>query len=467
MSAEVRGTGPPAPPVGPGRMLLTGAILLIPLAGLALLVARPELDAEWEHQPAHFWLVLAVGAINAALAWAVGAAARLRGDARLLLVAMSFFAAAGFLALHALATPGVLLESSNTGFALATPVGLAIASVLAAWSSADFAAERSARLLRRTPWLVGGLVAAMAIWCAVSLLRLGPLDAVAPPERTTVPFAVLGLVSLVFYAIAVVRYLRVPRHAASPLPLALAAAFTLLAEASVAVVVGRNWHLSWWEWHVLMLAAFVIIAVTAQRSWREERWAGLYSSETAQGEREVSVLFADLEGFTSFSEHHEPTEVTAMLNTYFTEAIPPLVERFGGRIDRIIGDAVMVVFDSRADAQGHARRAAGAALALQDATGAVAAAHPGWPRFRVGVNSGRAAVGLVGTGGGRTYTVIGDTVNVAARLEGRAPVGGVVIGAATRELLGDTAVTEPIGAQHVKGRERGVEAYVLRGLEPA
>jgi len=464
VSARVPATGPPAPPVGVGRVVLYGAILLVPLAGLALLIARPELDAQWEHQPTHFWLVLAVGAINAALAWAVGAAARLRGDARLLLVALSFFAAAGFLALHALATPGVLLEASNTGFALATPVGLAIASVFAAWSSLDFDVARSARLIRRAPWLVGGLVAAMAAWSAVSLLRLGPLDAAAPPERTTVPFAVLGLVSLVFYAIAVVRYLRVPRHAASPLPLALASAFTLLAEASIAIVVGRNWHITWWEWHVLMLAAFVIIAVTAQRSWREERWAGLYSLDTAAGEREVSVLFADLQGFTRFSEAHEPAEVTAMLNTYFTEAIPPLVDRYGGTIDRIIGDAIMVVFDSRAEAEPHARRAAGAALALQEATGAVAAAHPGWPRFRAGVNSGTAAVGVIGTGGGRTYTVIGDTVNVASRLEGRAPVGGVVIGATTRAALGDGAVTEPLGEQQVKGREGAVEAYVLRDL---
>jgi class 3 adenylate cyclase len=464
MSAGPRATGPAAPPLGAGRVLFTGLILLIPLAGLFLLVARPELDAAWEHQPSHFWLVLAVGAINAALAWAVGAAARLRGDARLLLVALSFFAAAGFLALHALATPGVLLEASNTGFALATPVGLAIASVFAAWSSLDFDAERSARLMRRAPWLVGGLVAAMAAWAAVSLLRLGPLDAAAPPERTTVPFAVLGVVSLVFYSIAVVRYLRVPRHSASPLPLALAAAFTLLAEASIAIVLGRNWHMSWWEWHVLMLAAFVIIAVTAQRSWREERWAGLYSLDTAAGEREVSVLFADLEGFTRFSEAHDPAEVTAMLNTYFTEAIPPLVERFGGRIDRIIGDAIMVVFDSRAAGEPHARRAAGAALALQEATGAVAAAHPGWPRFRVGVNTGLAAVGVVGTGGGRTYTVIGDTVNVASRLEGHAPVGGVVVGAATRAALGGGAITEPLGERQVKGREGAVEAYVLRGL---
>ncbi|RNB43359.1 adenylate/guanylate cyclase domain-containing protein, partial [Agromyces tardus] len=112
----------------------------------------------------------------------------------------------------------------------------------------------------------------------------------------------------------------------------------------------------------------------------------------------------------------------------------------------------------------HARRAAGAALALQEATGAVAAAHPGWPRFRVGVNTGLAAVGVVGTGGGRTYTVIGDTVNVASRLEGHAPVAGVVVGAATRAALGGGAITEPLGERQVKGREGAVEAYVLRGL---
>lgn len=464
MSAIAPGTGPVAPPPTRGSVALTVAALALPMIGLVMLIVRPALDLEWEHQPTHFWLVLAVGAINAALAWVVGAAARLRRDARLVLVSLSFLAAAGFLALHALATPGVLLAESNTGFALATPAGLTVAAVFAAWSSLDLDGERGARVVRLAPWLLGGLVALMVLWGLVSLLRLGPLDAAAPPERTTVPFALLAVIGLACYAFAVVRYLRMPRHAASPLPLAFAAAFALLAEAEIAVVVGRNWHLSWWEWHVLMLAAFVIIAVAAQRSWREERWAGLYTRDTAAGERDVSVLFADLAGFTHFSESHEPAEVTAMLNTYFTDAIPPLVERFGGRVDRLIGDAVMAVFEDAASGASHAHRAAGAALALQQATGAVAAAHPDWPRFRVGVNSGEANVGILGTGGGRTYTVIGDTVNVASRIEHRAPVGGVAIAAGTRERLGAAAITEPLGELEVAGRDAPVEAHLLVGL---
>ncbi|KZE95093.1 Adenylate cyclase 1 [Agromyces sp. NDB4Y10] len=465
MTRIAPGTGPVAPPPTGGRVALVAAILAVPLLGLWLLIARPALDLQWEHQPAHFWIVLAAGAINAALAWAVGSAARLRRDARLVLVSLSFLAAAGFLALHALATPGVLLEASNTGFALATPVGLTVAAVFAAWSSLDLDGARGERVVRLAPWLVGGLVVVMLGWAAVSLLRLGPLDAAAPPERMAVPFAALAVVGLVLYGVAVVLYLRMPRHAASPLPLAFAAAFTLLAEAEVAVALGRNWHLSWWEWHVLMLAAFVIIAVAAQRSWREERWAGLYTHDTAAGERDVSVLFADLAGFTRFSESHDPAEVTAMLNTYFTDAIPPLVERFGGRVDRLIGDAVMAVFEAdAASGPSHAHRAAGAALALQQATGAVAAAHPDWPRFRVGVNSGTANVGILGTGGGRTYTVIGDTVNVASRIEHRAPVGGVAIAAATRARLGDAAVTEPLGDLQVAGRDAPVEAHLLVGL---
>ncbi|GAA1059713.1 adenylate/guanylate cyclase domain-containing protein [Agromyces bracchium] len=464
MSGLAPGTGPTAPPPTAGRVAWAIVLLAIPLAGLALLIARPGLDLEWEHQPTHFWLVLAAGTINAALAWAVAAAARLRHDARLVLVSLSFLAAAGFLALHALATPGVLLAGSNTGFALATPVGLTIAAVFAGWSSADLDGAHGARVLRLAPWLVAGLVAAMLAWGAVSLLEIGPF-AETPPERMTIPFALLAIVGLACYAVAVVRYLRMPRHAASPLPLAFAAAFTLLAEAEIAVVFGRNWHLSWWEWHVLMLAAFVVIVVAAQRSWREERWAGLYTRDTAAGEREVSVLFADLEGFTSFSEAHDPAEVTATLNAYFTDVIPPLVERYGGRVDRLIGDAVMVVFEDAASDSSHARRAAGAALALQRAAAAVQAAHPNWPRFRVGVNSGVVNVGILGTGGGRTYTVIGDAVNVASRLEGSAPVGGVAIGADTARRLGASAVLRPLGALQVKGRRAPVEAFELIGLD--
>ena len=178
----------------------------------------------------------------------------------------------------------------------------------------------------------------------------------------------------------------------------------------------------------------------------------------------MSVLFADLQGFTTFSEGHTPQQVTAMLNAYFTEAIPPVVRRHGGEIDRLVGDAIMATFNTRGDQPDHAERAAGAALAIQDATGAVAAAHPGWPRFRVGVNTGRAAVVVLGTAGGRTFTVIGDAVNTAARLEGKAPVGSVAISAETlRGLSG--ARTEPLGRLAVKGKSEAVEAYVLVGLD--
>ncbi|MGH3331518.1 MAG: adenylate/guanylate cyclase domain-containing protein, partial [Nocardioidaceae bacterium] len=224
----------------------------------------------------------------------------------------------------------------------------------------------------------------------------------------------------------------------------------------------RNWQLSWWEWHVLMLAAFGLVALGARIQWHEERYADLYLSDTV---REMSILFADLQGFTTFSERHTPAEVTAMLNSYFEVAVPPVVSRFGGEVDRIIGDALMVTFNKRGDQPDHAQRAAGAALALQDSTARVAQAHPGWPRFRVGVNSGEVSVSTLGTEGGRTWTVIGDTVNVASRIEGKAPSGGVAIGPATKALLPE-ARTRSLGLLDLKGKAEPVEAHLLLGLDP-
>jgi class 3 adenylate cyclase len=93
----------------------------------------------------------------------------------------------------------------------------------------------------------------------------------------------------------------------------------------------------------------------------------------------------------------------------------------------------------------------------------VAATHPGWPRFRAAVNTGEVSVSLLGAGGGRTHTVIGDAVNVASRLEAKAPVGGVAISEATRALL-PGAQTEPLGALELKGKTDAIEAYVLVAL---
>ena len=439
-----------------------GLAAVLPLAGLALLLATPALDVRWEHHPAHFWLVLVAGALNASLAYATGSAARRRGDARVFLVSLTFLSAAGFLGLHALATPGVLLAAPNAGFALATPTGLVLASGFAAASSGPLTGEATAWLMRHARLAQAALLAVIGAWAIVSLTGLPPLDGAAL-ERASGPLLVLAVAGVALYGIAVLRYARLYRRRPAALLLGLAGAFTLLAEAMVAVAFGRNWHATWWEWHLLMLAAFAAIAYTAHRQWHEERFSDLYLDETAAGRREISILFADLEGFTSFSERHEPGEVAEMLNAYFDVAIPPVVERYGGDVDRIIGDALMVTFNRRGNQPTHARLAAEAGLALVEATDAVAAERADWPRFRVGVNTGPAMIGVLGTAGGRTHTAIGDTVNVAARLESQAPVGRVALGPETVARLPD-ARTEPLGPIAVKGKASAVDAHLLVSL---
>ena len=410
----------------------------------------------WQHNPSHFWLVLAAGAVTASLAYATGTAARLRADARVHLVSLAFLAAAGFLGLHALATPGVLLKTSNVGFALATPLGLALAA------GARRGVELRARRLERAaapprpehpPRRTRGVG-------VLSLTALPKLHDTTAFERASGPLLAVASVGVVLYGIAVVRYLRLFRRRPSRLLLAIAAAFVLLAEAMVAIGYGRNWHASWWEWHVLILMAFALVAFAVHREWHEERFSDLYLQQTSSGTRDISVLFADLKGFTSFSEGNEPEEVTTMLNTYFDVAVPA-VERHGGEIDRIIGDALMVTFNTRGNLPDHAMRAVRAALDLQEATGKVAAAHPGWPRFRAGVNSGTASTAVLGGRGGRTYSVIGDTVNLASRVEGLAPAGGVAVAQETADRLDDTYELESIGLVTVKGRSEPVDVKLV------
>jgi adenylate cyclase len=124
-------------------------------------------------------------------------------------------------------------------------------------------------------------------------------------------------------------------------------------------------------------------------------------------------------------------------------------------------NAIMVTFNTHGDQPDHAIRATRAGLALQQETARILERHPGWLHFRVGVvNSGEAMVGLVGAEGGRGYTVIGDTVNLASRLEGQARAGQVVVGARAYHTLPDGTRAEPLGVR-VKGKEAPIEAYVV------
>lgn len=450
-------------PADRGSDLVLLLALLAPLVGFFVLLAWPSADVVWEHHPSHFWLVLGTAAIAAGLGWSIGVIARRRVDARLFLVSLAFVTAACFLGLHALATPGVLLDGPNTGFVIATPVGLLLASAFALWSAMHLEGDRARWVLARTGLLDGIVIAAVVIWGVWSLASLPGLQHSVPPETGSPGLWALAVPGITLYAIAFARYLHLARMRRSRLALAVAASWALLAEAMLAVTLARNWHVTWWEWHLLMLAAFAAVAIVARRLPESERFGDLYLDETAGGTREVSVLFADLVGFTTFSEGHSSDEVQAMLNTYFA-AVVPAVQAEQGRVDRYIGDAVMATWNTGAEQPDHARRAARAAIAFQVAAEAVVREHPEWPRFRVGLNSGEATVGLLGGAGERGYTVLGDTVNLASRLEGLAPPGGVVIGSSTLSHLGSARVSS-LGTVQVKGRVEPVSVWLLEALD--
>jgi class 3 adenylate cyclase len=445
------------------RALWSGFPLVVGAGLLALMLAQPAIDRHWENHPAHFWLVLVAASLNVVLGYAVGTAARRRRDARLFLVSLAFVSAAGFLGLHALATPGVLI-GKNAGFELATPVGLALAGLFAAASSLSLRPLAAERVLRRSRSLTIALTALLAAWAAVSLTEIRPLTGKLSGEELDGWQISLAGMGVVLYGVAAIGYFRLYRLRRAPFLLGVALAFALLAEAMLVIAWARSWRVSWWEWHVLMLAAFATIAASARGEWHEERFSPLYLDETLANTREVSILFADLQGFTAFSERTSPARVAAMLNGYFSRLVP-LLERTGGIVHQIVGDAVMVIFNQHGDQRDHAVRAARTALEFQTAAAELADAHSDWPRFRVGVNSGDVLAGVVGgRSSHRKHGVVGDTVNLAARLEAQAPVGKVVVGAETAIALPPGAMLERLPALQVKGKEEPVEAYVLHGL---
>jgi class 3 adenylate cyclase len=179
-------------------------------------------------------------------------------------------------------------------------------------------------------------------------------------------------------------------------------------------------------------------------------------------EVEVTVLFADLRGYTSWAEHRAPAEVMAMLNRAFGSVVPIVLAQ-GGAVVQFIGDAIMAIWNAPTPQPDHALRAARAALAMQAAIAELPESL-GRPQFRVGLSSGPALVGNIGAAQIRNFSAIGDTTNLAARLQTFAPVGSVVIAASTYELIRESADVRPLGAPALKGKADSVEVYELLGL---
>jgi class 3 adenylate cyclase len=139
-----------------------------------------------------------------------------------------------------------------------------------------------------------------------------------------------------------------------------------------------------------------------------------------------------------------------MLNASFSASVP-IIFAEGGTITQFAGDAIMAIYNAPVRQPDHAVRAARAALAMQRAVAAIPGAGQR-PTFRIGLNSGPAVVGNIGSAQIRNFTAIGDTTNTAARLQTFVRPGGVAIGQRTLDLLGEAAVVEPLGTPELKGK---------------
>jgi adenylate cyclase len=188
----------------------------------------------------------------------------------------------------------------------------------------------------------------------------------------------------------------------------------------------------------------------------------------------VTVLFADIRNFTTVSERLSAHEVVEMLNAYFSLICDPILEH-GGTVDKFIGDAVMAVFGAPAPQPDHARRALSTALAMaaraEEFQAWMAQRFPekGLPQFHIGigVHSGEAVVGNIGSLKRLEYTAIGDTVNIASRLESLTKeLGWTIIASAQGvEAAGPGVKTGATQESRLKGREELVQIHEIIGLE--
>ncbi len=296
------------------------------------------------------------------------------------------------------------------------------------------------------------------------------------PTRWPLALALSGLIAFAF------------RRRHSPFYIGMA-----LGAASVAILAGAYFALRLEQYlpvgAALMLAWIAFGLFTVQAQWLERRErevtvgifgrfldprvvqtlvdAGELSRDSKPEAREITILFSDIRGFTTLSETRTPEQVVDLLNRYFTRQVE-VIFRHGGTLDKFIGDAVMAFWNAPTPSEGHAEKAVAAAIemtqALDDFKRELQAGNEGLGDFDVGIglHTGPAVVGFLGSDTRMEYTAIGDTVNLGSRIEGATKgVARVLVSGATRSACGPESRFHFVhrGQFHVKGREQPVELY--------
>lgn len=185
------------------------------------------------------------------------------------------------------------------------------------------------------------------------------------------------------------------------------------------------------------------------------------------GERkQVTVLFADVSGFTALAERLDPEDVHALIDRAFDLMLAE-IHRYEGTVNQFLGDGLMALFGAPVALEDHARRAAYAALEMQRALATYGdeLRRARAVRFgvRMGLNTGLVVVGAIGDNLRMDYTAVGDTTNTAARMQQLAEPGQIVIAEATQRIIAPYFETRPLGERHVKNRAQPVAAYELVG----
>ncbi|OGO07746.1 MAG: hypothetical protein A2Y92_03020 [Chloroflexi bacterium RBG_13_57_8] len=179
-------------------------------------------------------------------------------------------------------------------------------------------------------------------------------------------------------------------------------------------------------------------------------------------QREATIMFADIRGFTKMSETMTPKEIVSMLNAHLGVAIDRVLAN-GGMVNKFAGDNIMAVWNAPQPQAEHARLACKAACEIQDALASLQENNPSLPRaqFGIGINTGQVVAGNVGSSGRTEYTVIGDAVNLASRICSATPATEIWIGPETYRQTNEVAESITLALQTFKGKTEQIQVYRL------